>query len=178
MDDMFPLTVTDGLNRTFELHQRPQRIVSLVPSLTEWLFDLGLSEEIVGVTKFCVHPKEARRTRRIVGGTKNIRIDAIQDLQPDLIVANREENDRDSVESLMASFPTYVSDVRNLEMALHHLQQIAHCCGKQMEADPLIQRIQEQFEWPAPDRRPTCVYLIWQEPYMSVSADKIGRAHV
>jgi len=83
---------TDQLGRTFELHQPPKRIVSLVPSQTELLFDFGLEEEVVGITKFCVHPEEWFRTKTRVGGTKQLQLDKIKELQPDLIIANKEEN--------------------------------------------------------------------------------------
>lgn len=171
MDDMYPLTVTDGLDRSFELRDAPRRIVSLVPSLTEWLFDLGLDEQIVGVTKFCVHPPEARKNKRIVGGTKNVHLEVIRSLEPDLIVANREENDRDTIEQLMHGYPVYVSDIRNFDMAMRALRDIGICCGRTAKAEALTQLIRRRFEHPLPAVRPSCIYLIWQDPFMTASSD-------
>jgi ABC-type Fe3+-hydroxamate transport system substrate-binding protein len=87
-----PLTVADQLGRRVVLPFPPQRIVSLVPSQTELLFDLGVGERVVGVTKFCLYPPEARTTASIVGGTKNFDREKIAALKPDLIIGNKEEN--------------------------------------------------------------------------------------
>jgi ABC-type hemin transport system substrate-binding protein len=92
-----------------------KRIVSLVPSITELLVDLGLETAIVGVTKFCVHPKHLRKNTTIIGGTKNLRLEVIRQLQPDLILANKEENVREQVEALAAEFKVYTSDISNFD---------------------------------------------------------------
>ena len=96
---------TDQTGRTIHLENTPQRIISLVPSQTELLFDLGLDEEVVGITKFCIHPTEWFYTKARVGGTKKLHIDIIHQLQPDLIIANKEENVKEQVEELASSLP-------------------------------------------------------------------------
>jgi ABC-type Fe3+-hydroxamate transport system substrate-binding protein len=91
---------TDQLNRIIELASTPQRIVSLVPSQTELLFDLGMDETVVGITKFCVHPKEWHQSKTRVGGTKKVNIEKVISLKPDLIIANKEENLKSDIEAL------------------------------------------------------------------------------
>src|ERR1700741_3198050 len=105
----------DQTGRKISIPQIPQRIISLVPSQTELLFDLGLDKEVVGITKFCVHPPEWFQTKTRVGGTKQLKIDLIKQLQPDLIIANKEENVKEQIEELEKHFPVWISDVNNLE---------------------------------------------------------------
>jgi len=90
----------DQLKRSVGITANPQRIVSLVPSQTELLHGLGIDERVVGITKFCVHPASWLQTKTIVGGTKKIDADTIDQLKPDLIIANKEENNKDQVELL------------------------------------------------------------------------------
>src|ERR1035438_9640363 len=106
---------TDQMGRRLELHSRPKRIISLVPSQTELLYDLGLRDEVVGITKFCIHPKAWMKTKTIVGGTKKLNIDKIIALNPDLIIGNKEENEKLQVEELMRNFPVWMSDISSLE---------------------------------------------------------------
>src|SRR5687768_101458 len=91
---------TDQLQRSIITKHPPVRIVSLVPSQTELLFDLGLNESVVGITKFCVHPEQWFRTKTRIGGTKNINMRTVQKLQPDLIIGNKEENVKEQIEEL------------------------------------------------------------------------------
>ena len=86
------MIVTDQMGHTFEFSKALKRIVSIVPSQTELLYDLGLEERIVGITKFCVHPYHFKSTKKIVGGTKKVNYDKIRALNPDIIICNKEEN--------------------------------------------------------------------------------------
>src|ERR1044071_8173916 len=104
----------DQTGRNVTVPQKPRRIISLVPSQTELLFDLGLNDEVVGITKFCIHPAEWFQTKTRVGGTKQLKIDIIHELQPDLIIANKEENAREQIEELEKKFPVWISDINNL----------------------------------------------------------------
>ena len=88
----------DQLNRTIQLNETPKRIVSLVPSQTELLVDIGLEDSIVGITKFCVHPSHLRKFKTVVGGTKQIHVEKIKALKPDIILCNKEENTKEIVE--------------------------------------------------------------------------------
>ena len=99
------------MGRRVSLSCLPKRIVSLVPSQTELLYDLGLNEEVVGITKFCVHPQAWFRSKKRVGGTKTVHMDIIATLQPDLIIANKEENTKQQIEELASRYPVWISDI-------------------------------------------------------------------
>src|ERR1035437_10256174 len=99
------MIITDQLNRTIEFSFPPKRIISLVPSQSELLWDLSLQQELVGITKFCVHPKEMFHSIKRVGGTKTIKVADIIKLKPDLIIANKEENQQEQIEELSKYFP-------------------------------------------------------------------------
>ena len=90
----------DQMLRTIQVPSHPHRIISLVPSQTELLYDLGLGDRVVGITKFCVHPEAWFRTKPRVGGTKKVDIDKVRALKPDLIIGNKEENERKDIEAL------------------------------------------------------------------------------
>jgi ABC-type Fe3+-hydroxamate transport system substrate-binding protein len=92
--------IKDQLQREVILKSHPKRIISLVPSISELLFYLGLEENVVGITKFCVHPRQKVKAITKVGGTKNFRTDIIERLSPDLIIANKEENTKEGIEEL------------------------------------------------------------------------------
>ena len=109
-----PLNVTDQMGRRVAVPFPPQRIVSLVPSQTELLFDLGLGARVVGVTKFCIHPAEARQSAAVIGGTKNFNFAEIAALKPDLIIGNKEENYQEGIEQLAKQYPVWLSDISNL----------------------------------------------------------------
>lgn len=160
----------DQLNRSIFLPQSPRRIISLVPSQTELLIDLGLEERIVGVTKFCIHPQHLKKQKTIVGGTKNYRFDVIDSLQPDLIIGNKEENDRDGIEKLATKYPVWMSDIFSLEDNYEMIRQIGKICQEDQKAREIIQRIKSSFEQPIP-KKGTCVYLIWNEPIMVAGQD-------
>src|SRR5688572_27589550 len=108
---------TDQTGRSITLHAPARRIVSVVPSQTELLHYLGLEQEVVGITKFCTHPDVWFRSKTRVGGTKNLNIETIRRLEPDLIIANREENVKEQVEALSQHFPVWISDINNLDDA-------------------------------------------------------------
>lgn len=145
-----------------------QRIVSLVPSQTELLYDLGLNDEVVGITKFCVHPGKWFRAKTRIGGTKNIHIDKIQSLQPDLVIANKEENIKEQVEALQQFAKVYVSDVNNLSEALKMIREIGELVNKKEQAVVLSNSIEEKFLQIKSKQvqKKTAAYFIWKDPYM------------
>jgi ABC-type Fe3+-hydroxamate transport system substrate-binding protein len=155
------------------LHHIPQRIVSLVPSQTELLFDLGLEEETVGITKFCVHPEEWFRSKTRVGGTKTINIDKITALQPDLIIANKEENVKEQIEALNAIAPVWISDIHNLDGALNMIQTIGKLTDRYEKAEIIAKLIQHRFTNLnlQGKKRLNTLYLIWRKPWMSIGSD-------
>ncbi len=149
-----------------------QRIISLVPSITELLFDLNLTNQVVGITKFCVHPAEWFQTKEKIGGTKNVSIEKIKALQPDLIIASKEENVQDQVELLAQEFPIFLTDVSSYDSAIQMIHDIGMITLKETEAAKLIQTIQSNFASLTKLSQPiNTVYLIWKDPYMTVGGD-------
>ena len=165
-----PLNVTDQLGQRVAVPFPPRRIVSLVPSQTELLFDLGLSEQVVGVTKFCIHSAGARSKATIIGGTKNFDFDKIAALQPDLIIGNKEENYQAGIEELAAKYPVWLSDIGNLPEALEMIRRVGFIAGAKKKADALAAEIAASFavlETTAAAEAPVSVaYFIWRKPYM------------
>ncbi|MDQ3683253.1 MAG: helical backbone metal receptor, partial [Bacteroidota bacterium] len=163
---------TDQLGRRIELDHIPKRIISLVPSQTELLYSLGLEEEVIGITKFCVHPQHWFRHKIKIGGTKQLDINKIKNLQPDLIIANKEENTREQIEELTIHFPVWVSDVSTLKDALSMISSIGNIVDKKKESQNLVKEIKKNFSAfiPPTSKLKTC-YLIWREPYMAVGGD-------
>lgn len=148
----------------------PKRIVSVVPSQTELLFTLGLEGEIVGITKFCIHPDSWFRNKKRVGGTKKLHLETITALQPDLVIANKEENTEDDIDILAKKIPVYVSDVATLPQALDMIEMVGALCNKVEKAMALIEKIKEKFSCMA-DKRFTpkkTAYFIWKSPWMAV----------
>ncbi|UOR03919.1 helical backbone metal receptor [Hymenobacter aerilatus] len=167
-----PLTVTDQLGRRVVVPFPPQRIVSLVPSQTELLFDLGLSERVVGVTKFCIHPPEARQSAVVIGGTKNFDFEKIAALQPDLILGNKEENYREGIEELAASYPVWISDIATLFDALTMIRQVGLLTGTAARATALATEIENSFASLSATQPPLpTAYFIWRKPYMVAAAN-------
>lgn len=154
-----------------------ESIVSLVPSITELLYDLGLSAEVTGITKFCIHPDEWFRTKTRIGGTKNVHIEKVKALQPTLIIANKEENVKEQVEALQEIAPVHVTDVSNLEDALNMIETIGELVHRQEQAASMVQSINQSFleleQLRAKASYPTtrACYLIWRQPYMTVGSD-------
>jgi ABC-type Fe3+-hydroxamate transport system substrate-binding protein len=163
---------TDQLGRSIALEHPPQRIISLVPSQTELLYGLGLGTEVAGITKFCVHPRSWFESKKRIGGTKSVNMDTVRQLQPDLIIANKEENVKEQVEELSSLFPTWISDITRLEDALNMITSVGEITGKASEATSIANNIAVNFSRLTSDasRLRTC-YLIWNSPLMTVGGD-------
>jgi ABC-type Fe3+-hydroxamate transport system substrate-binding protein len=163
------MKVTDQLGREVEFAELPQRIISLVPSQTELLFSLGLEKEVVGITKFCIHPEEWYRSKERVGGTKQLDLDKISALSPDLIIANKEENTKEDIELLSSRFPVWISDVNTFQDALDMIQAVGQLTGKKQESLALRDRIHDAF-LSINDlfQGKSFFYLIWKDPYYVV----------
>ncbi|MEO6903647.1 MAG: helical backbone metal receptor [Bacteroidia bacterium] len=160
---------TDQLNRKVNLNGIPQRIVSLVPSQTELLFDLGLRKEVIGITKFCIHPHEWFHTKTRIGGTKKYDFEKIKNLNPDLIIGNKEENEQAQIELLMKEHSVWMSDIYTLKDALEMIMRVGVMVGKSREATLLKLTIESEFKKCVINKtRPPlkASYLIWKNPYM------------
>lgn len=166
------MTITDQIGREIYLAQPPKRIVCCVPSLTEFLFDLGLEEEIVGITKYCIHPASKVKKKTTIGGTKKLNSAAILALKPDLIIANKEENKQTQIDDLAIHFPVYVSEIKDFNSALEALSAIGEITGKASTAIQIVSSIQEQYEqFQKPAKSLDVAYLIWRKPYMTCGGD-------
>lgn len=149
------------------LLSQPIRIISLVPSQTELLIDLGLEQELVGITKFCIHPDYLRRTKSIIGGTKNFNFPLIDQLQPDLIIGNKEENYKEGIEQLQEKYPVWISDITTLEDALAMISKVGELTGKEIQASDLSDKISAAFQnLTYQGHLIKVAYFIWQHPYM------------
>jgi ABC-type Fe3+-hydroxamate transport system substrate-binding protein len=170
------IEMTDHIGHSIHLPQIPNRIVSLVPSQTELLHALGLEEEVVGITKFCIHPTHWFKQKQRIGGTKNINFDRIAALQPDLIIANKEENIREQVNALRSLAPVFTTDVHDLNSACSMIEQIGILTNTANKATALIKTIQEGFSNCQTSIAPpeySCIYLIWKDPYMTIGGDTL-----
>lgn len=165
------MQVIDPLGNKVNCMQAPQRIVSLVPSQTELLFDLGLGNQVVGITKFCIHPADEVAKITHVGGTKNCRLEIIASLQPDLIIANKEENTQSDIETLQNQFPVYVSDITTLSDAYRMIEDIGKITFKEAEAQHIQQQISTSLAAIQLLEKKSALYFIWRKPWMTVGAD-------
>lgn len=157
----------DQLNTKVTLNNYPKRIISLVPSQSELLWDLGLRNEIVGITKFCIHPTELYKTITRVGGTKTFDIEKIRNLEPDLIIGNKEENEQIKIELLQKEFSVWISDIYNLDDSLAMINMVGDVVNKKTVAQKLSTEIKSSFD-NLKQLNKKVLYLIWKNPYMGV----------
>lgn len=162
----------DALGRTFEFAHAPRRVVSLVPSLTEILFDLGVGETVVGVTDFCIFPANARQKARAVGGTKNPKVDAIRELQPELVYMNLEENLKrhaDAISEFASVFVTEPRSVPDVESLILQLASIHHQLPR---GEEIVRKIAGELAALRSLARPfTFAVPIWKNPWMWCGGD-------
>ena len=164
-------TFTDQMNRTVQVPFPPKRIVSLVPSQTELLYDLGLEDEVVGITKFCVHPESWYRNKPRVGGTKQYKTDKIAELQPDLIIGNKEEGHEERIKKLMDKYPVWMSDIATLEDVLDMIRRVGELVDRPDQSEMIAEDINTKF-WAVPSLNGLSVaYFIWREPYMVAASN-------
>jgi ABC-type Fe3+-hydroxamate transport system substrate-binding protein len=147
------------------------KIISTVPSQTELLFDLGLDNEVVGITKFCIHPKEWFKSKERIGGTKTLNIDKILKLNPDLIIANKEENTKEQIELLQNHTEVFVSDIKTLSDNYNLIEKIGGLTDRNQEATNLITKTKSALDFQPTSTNKKAVYLIWKEPYMTIGSD-------
>jgi len=178
----------DQMLRKVEINTKPQRIISLVPSQTELLFDLGLDNEVIGITKFCIHPKHWLKEKTMIGGTKKLNLMKIEALKPDLIIGNKEENSKEDIEILMQQYPVWMSDINTLKEALQMIESIANITQTSQKGNQLIEKINHEFALlpQANQSEKRIAYFIWNEPLMVVGEntfinnllEKIGLVNV
>lgn len=164
------MKIVDQLNRNNTLKKVPERIISLVPSITETLHYIGLEDSLVGITKFCVHPISWKKSKAIVGGNKTVKIDKVKELKPDLIIANKEENSKEDIEELAKHFPVYVSDIKSFEDFIAFTNDISKITNTFQKGNQLISEILEVKHkikgYFLDGKRLEVAYFIWKKPYM------------
>lgn len=171
----------DQTGKIISLSNLPRRIVSIVPSQTELLADLGLEEKVIGITKFCIHPLDWFKTRIRIGGTKALKIELIKSLAPDLVLANKEENVKDQVEELEKFVPVWTSDVRNISQAYEMILSVGKITGTTQKAGEMVEKIKNSFSRLQHEghtsrisgfsRQLRTAYAIWREPLMVAGGD-------
>lgn len=169
-------TYIDDLHRQLEVKTAPRRIVSLVPSLTETLFAFGLGEHIVGVTNFCVEPQEKVKEKARVGGTKSFSVERVKELEPDLVIANAEENREEDIRQLLrAGLSVFMTFPRTVHGAINMMRRLADVTGAQESARPIIEEAEaalQEARTANQGRRPLRVFCpIWRRPWMTIGQD-------
>lgn len=157
------------------------RIVSLVPSQTELLHDLGIEDQVVGITKFCVHPYHYKSTKQVVGGTKNIKIDKIKALKPDIILCNKEENTKEIVEACQEICEVHVSELYTIQDTLELIKYYGERFNARTRAANISEKINRNlndFKIYIKDKPIIKVaYFIWRNPWM-VAANQTFIQHL
>lgn len=165
------MLVRDQLNRTLDFQKQPKKIVSLVPSQTELLIDLGLRSSLVGITKFCVHPIELRKEITIVGGTKSVHYDKIKGLQPDIIICNKEENTKEIVEECEKIASVWVSDIFSIKDNIEMIRSLGEIFNISERASEICATIASEMQYFSEfiKNKPVkkVAYLIWKNPFMA-----------
>ena len=164
------MKIQDQLNCKIELKETPQRIISLVPSQTELLVDLGLESSIVGITHYCVHPSYLKEKATNVGGTKKVNLRKVKELNPDIILCNKEENTKEMVEQLMEIAPVHVSDVATLEDAYSLMLDYGEIFNCKMLASTMVKTIEKKVavlkDLVRNSEEKRVAYFIWNNPLM------------
>lgn len=167
---IYGMLFIDQLKTTIELDSYPKRIVSLVPSQSELLWDLGLTNELVGITKFCIHPEDLFKNMTKVGGTKTLNVQKIIDLNPDLIIGNKEENEQSQIIELKKHVPVWMSDIYNLSDTLLMIESLGEITNKQNEATNIKNQIAQSFLQLKTTSK-SVLYLIWKNPFMAAGTN-------
>ena len=157
------------MGRNVEVNFPPFRVISLVPSITELLIDLGV--DVVGRTKFCVHPKDKVSSIPIIGGTKNFRFEVIDDLKPDLIVGNKEENYKEGIAKLSQRYPVWMSDITRLNEALEMIRMLSEVTDRSSEGAVIRAQLEDKLEGLQNSKSGSVLYMIWRKPWMAAGRE-------
>lgn len=159
--------ITDHTGRQVNISIAPKRIITICPAITETLFELGLENEIVGRTKYCIFPEGIVENVPIVGGTKEVNVEKIRALQPDLILAEKEENTVEIVQALEKIAPVFVLEVQSIQDSYRFIKTLGKLTNKESVSEKLIDSCKAVF----PSSRKqvkNAAYVIWRKPYMVV----------
>lgn len=167
------MIVVDQIGRSLNMVHRPKTIVSLVPSVTELLFDLDLGNRVSAITDYCIHPAKGVMPKIKIGGPKNVDISKILSLNSDLIIASKEENVKEQIETLINRCNVYVSDVKNINNAINLIVDIGALTGSIQKSEIINSQIEAGFNDLKKNIKikSRVVYLIWDDPLMTISSD-------
>ena len=161
------MILTDDIKRTVNFLSPPATIVSLCPSVTETLCDLGLSEKIIGITDYCIHPKDIVKNINKVGGTKTVSITKVKTLKPEIIFAVKEENSKKTIKILSEIFPCYVFDINSFSDALKMINTLGEIFSKTKNATSLSENIVKAFsKIQVTKQHVDYLYFVWKNPWM------------
>lgn len=170
---------SDQLGNIVSIPRNPQRIISLVPSITEFLYALGLGDRVVAITKFCIYPDEWYVSKPRIGGTKTPDIDKIRALKPDLIIGNKEENRQEDIAALGEFAPVWMSDVNSIQDMYSMLTSLGEILGLEEESLGWITRWKTYFEENKnKGQGKKALYFIWKAPEMVVGKDTYINAYM
>ncbi|MFZ5551525.1 MAG: ABC transporter substrate-binding protein [Bacteroidota bacterium] len=158
---------TDQTGKKIELSNKPGKIISLVPSQSEFLWDIGLQNELAGITKFCIHPREMFQSVTRVGGTKKLHLEKIHSIHPGLIIGNKEENEKEQIEQLQKEYKVWMSDIFTLEDAFDMMKQLGEITQREEQANTIAEKIRNNFSLLPHAEFGSALYLIWKNPYMA-----------
>ncbi len=166
------MKITDDLGTKIHIEREPQSIVSLVPSITLTLADMGLGSRLTGVTKFCKYPEQVVKTVAKIGGPKNIDINKILNINPDIVFAVKEENEKEQVLELSKHMPVVVFDISNPDDAFRMMRTMGLIFNIEKKADELVQQVAKAIkEFPLQGNQTKVVYLIWKKPWMAAGKE-------
>ena len=161
------LSYIDQLNNKTLLASKPIRIISIVPSQSELLWYLGIRKELIGITKFCIYPIQMFNNKVRVGGTKKLNINKIRELQPDLIIGNKEENDQQQIELLKKEFNVWMSDIYSFNDVFKMITSLGVIFEKERQAKTLVSKIKSDLIMIKNIfNQNRIIYFIWNKPYM------------
>ena len=169
------MNLTDQLGTNHHFETSPMRIISLVPSQTELLYDLGLEEKIIGITKFCAHPAHFRARKNQIGGTKNPNYEKIKALNPDIIICNKEENTQEIVQELSKICTVWVTNIITIEDNFRMISDFGALFNCRTESQNINDKLQfalNDFKTFVKNKSIQKVaYFIWKNPYMVAGSD-------
>ncbi len=162
------ITLVDQLGQELEAPNKPN-IISLVPSISKLVLDLEVKNQLIGITRFCDQPEGQRI--EVIGGTKNPNLEKIKALKPDVILANKEENNKSDIDYLRALSSCYVSDIKTLEDNYQMISDIGRLLNRSEKAKRINYEIRNGFNLINIHNRKKVCYLIWKNPLMTVGGD-------
>jgi ABC-type Fe3+-hydroxamate transport system substrate-binding protein len=158
---------TDQTGHTINVVSAPRRVISLVPSQSEFLWDLGLQGELVGITKFCIHPHQMFAKVERVGGTKTPDIEKIRKLKPDLVIANKEENEQEQIRELRKEFNVWTSDIYTIKDAMEMMNTLGVLLNKEQLAADITSQIADSLQnIKGCFNGASVAYFMWHDPTM------------